>query len=295
MESTNTVDRMEQLYEVMLEHKLALKELVALRKHVMGDQTLEEEKNDEASSDVDFDPVMIANMKVILDGPILEFQTDQYTKWSSPVHALNKLSKWASRISFLHKDRQTIVRGLQAAQARIDGASKGWKDWDGIGELFDEDDGDKSNERASSMDSKNRPQDIATKSADGVTFTRPLSDEAKRVTQLDNYGLGSSRSAYSDLQSLTKVLKEQLEPYYSRSRLETEEFDYCLTTWVALQSLQPYVEDETLKDLMKMRNAVERMERLYDIMTHHKRTLQELAAIKCQEIRDCGEDCNGLF
>lgn len=56
---------------------------------------------------------------------------------SSPVHALSQLGILTSRIRFVHEDRQRIVRGLEAAQVRLEMAMEDWEDYDGIGTLFE--------------------------------------------------------------------------------------------------------------------------------------------------------------
>jgi hypothetical protein len=201
----------------------------------------------------------------------------------------------------LHADRQKLVQGLQAAQARIEMASHDWEDWDGIGTLFEEaetvakeDGDDDTNINATLLQSK-IDEMLQTFSGDLNTCTQPLSPKAARLAELDNYGLGTVPSAYSGLHALTKVLKEALQPYYSPTLVESEEFEYGVLSWVALRSLQAYLETADLIQAMESTNTCERLEGLYEAMVQHKLVLQELAQAKSQELRDCGEECTDLW
>jgi hypothetical protein len=246
-------------------------------------------------TDIDNEPILMASMKLVLDGSTK--RNGKCTQHASPIHALNEVSMWTSRIGFLHKDRQKLVQGLQAAQARLNGASEEWQDWDGIGDLFSEDgpNNDSVDETLQAFLAMT-PDDASFDINNNLESSVPLSAESLRVSKLDNYGMGMTPSAYSDLQALSEVLKKQLEPYYSPSRAESEEFDYCMVSWVALQSLQAYLpQHREIKDILEYSNTVERMEQLYDNMMAHKRALQELAQAKSRELRDCGEECTDLF
>jgi len=128
-----------------------------------------------------------------------------------------------------------------------------------------------------------------------VDHPLPLSTSAARLLSLDNYGLGSTASTYSDLAKLAFILIEKLEPYYSPDRVSSEEFQYEAYSWVTLQSLLPYLEPLQVQNAFECTNTVERMEAVYDGMLRHKLSLQELAQAKIQELADCGEECTDLF
>lgn len=250
----------------------------------------EEEIPSESEDPILREPVLMARMKLLLDSNTV---TDtEFSARSSPVHALSQLSMWASRIGFLHEDRQRRIKGLQAAQSRLDMASKGWKDWDGIGTLFGE---EKMSEGTTQFD----PEEEYQKKIEDMLQTfagdhsRPLTPEAANLVQLDNYGL--TGNPYSDLQALTKVLVEKLQVYYSPQLVQTEEFRYSIFSWVALRSLQVFLEPQDLQKAMKSTNTCERLELVYDAMMRHKDALQELAQAKSQELLDCGEECTDLF
>jgi hypothetical protein len=248
------------------------------------------------------EPLLMAQMELLLD-------SNENGKASSPVHALNQLSMLASRIRFLHQDRQKIVRGLQAAQARLEMAMEEWKDYDGIGALYERRDinGLSTNEASEqippiynenlqmTLHSFLREFNLDTNDSDPMASSRPLSPEAARCMQLNNFGLGTSPTAYADLIPMSEVLVERLQPFYSPQRSNTEEFSYEAFSWVALESLKLYLPPETVAQAMQSSNTCERLEFLYHAMMNHKRDLTELAKAKSQELLDCGEECSGLF
>lgn len=253
------------------------------------------------------EPLFVARMKLLMDSNENEGKSDEYGKKVSPVHALNQLSTLASRIRFLHDDRQRIVRGLQAAQARLEMAMVDWQDWDGIGSIYGETGVDRSNEgRGGDGQSTGKPsnekfQNTLNKFLHDYgnavpSSSRPLSAEARRCQEIDNYGLGTSSSAYADLQSVSRVLMERLEPYYSPARLDTEEFEYEAFSWAALQSLQLYLSPAKIAQAVyETTNTCDRLEIVYQAMLMHKSDLNELAQAKSQELLDCGEECTDLF
>lgn len=239
----------------------------------------------------DDSPILVARMELLLDS------NENGKKPTSPVHALNNLSTHAQRINFLHKDRQRIVRGLQAAQSRLEIAMGTWEDWDNIGslnndfktttKLVEEDKKEEFlNEFLQEYDYKQR----GTHST--PTRSLPLSPNATRCIELDNYGLTTS-SAYVDLTSMSKVLLEKLEHFYSPTRLETEDFEYECLSWCALQSLQIYLSPSEIHDALYIcTNTCERLEILYHAMIKHKRDLHEIAQAKSTELMNCGEECD---
>ena len=169
-------------------------------------------------------------------------------------------------------------------------ASEEWQDWDDIGSLF----GDEAQSQSTpSVDYQQTVSDMIR------TFTGEhsmvLSPAAAAVLRMDNYGLGSTPSAYSDLTSLSRVLFEQLQGYYSPERVQTEEFEYCVFSWVALQSVQAFLEPKELSEAMECTNTCQRMEQVYDAMMCHKEALQQLIEAKIEELQDCGEECTDLF
>eukprot|EP00533_Pseudo-nitzschia_delicatissima_P008730 CAMPEP_0116077972 /NCGR_PEP_ID=MMETSP0327-20121206/353_1 /TAXON_ID=44447 /ORGANISM="Pseudo-nitzschia delicatissima, Strain B596" /LENGTH=370 /DNA_ID=CAMNT_0003568485 /DNA_START=610 /DNA_END=1722 /DNA_ORIENTATION=- len=245
------------------------------------------------------EPLLVARMELLFDS------NDVGEKTSSPVHAVNRLSTFAQRVRFLHQDRQRIVRGLQAAQVRLEMAMNDWEDWDGIGSIN------------SDFERSSTPEDIKSKILDDVdqnialnqfleeydiggentslapSHSLPLSPGSARCTNLDNYGLGTSSSAFVPLASMADVLTENLRYYYSPIRLESEEFEYEIFSWCALRSLKSYLSSEEINEaLFLCTNTCERLDIIYYSMIKHKIELNELAQAKSMELRNCGEECD---
>jgi hypothetical protein len=231
-------------------------------------------------------------------------------KMSSPVHALNQLSRLSSRIRFLHQDRQRIVHGLQAAQVRLEMAMDEWQDYDGIGTLFQGMDNNNNNNNNTIVDhdasnyntsiqmtvhSFLREFNQDTFNSIISTSALPLSSEAIRCMEMENFGLGTSSTAYADLGRMSDVLVERLQPFYSPQWSNTEDFTYEAFSWVALESLKVYLSAETISKALESTNTIQRLEGLYHAMMDHKHILTELAKAKSQELLDCGEECTGLF
>lgn len=228
------------------------------------------------------EPVLMARMTLILDGLLKPDEKDEYSRYSSPVHLVNKLSMWASRIAFLHEDRQKLVQSLHAATSRLEILSNQLEDLDGIGDLFQE-----------QCEAIDRPP-LSTKNCWGSQHSTSLmvSNEAARLLEIDNFGMGSTSSAYSALNAMSRVLTERLQIYYSPERVDTEEFEYSMFSWVALQSLMDFLPKSSIQLAMSSTNSVERMSMLYDAMCSHKELLLELVRAKEQELRACGEECD---
>jgi hypothetical protein len=253
------------------------------------------EENDERGPSHNTEPVLMATMQLILDtSTTRQIKASEFGSMSSPVHALSQLSMWSSRLSFLHNDRQKLAQGIQAIQTRLELLSEEWQDWDGIGTLYDD------SVHLSGKKEKrchNMPQDCVLRDQENLSpqilYSNALSPEAARLLTLENYGLGTTSSAYCDLHTLTKVLLEILKPYYSPKYTSTEEFEYCLFSWVAMQSLIPFLHGTRELNLaLTSSNTVDRMHLLYEFMSAHKEALKELATAKSKELRDCGEECD---
>ena len=279
------------------------------------------------------DQILVADVQLVLDElkKKISNKNDRYdddypNKQASPVHSINELSMWTSRVEFLHTDRQKLVRGLQAAQTRLDCASTQWKDYDGIGTIFEDasgndecniGDNDASNEELREFIEMTMKDEDDNEEWWKLESSIQLAEETLRVSKLNNYGLGTTSSAHSSLQSLSKGVIKQLEPYYKPDRIESEEFYYCIMSWVALQSLSYFyygsgtITKEVLagsssptalnthyskiKSIIECCNTIDRMTQIYDDMLSHKQTLQELAKAKSRELRNCGEECTDLF
>jgi len=253
------------------------------------------------------EPLFVARMELLLDS------SEDGDSKTSPVHALNRISGIAQRIRFLLDDRQRIVRGLQAAQSRLEMVSKEWEDWDGIGALNSQSPGPTPPITDTNMATTPTTETVDD-DEDGVLnqFLReyydatsekvtspvpmhslPLSAGAARCVELENYGMGTTSSAYVRLSNLVGVLTEQLQHHYSPERLSSEEFEYEAFSWCALQSLQTYLTPTEIHTAMyACTSTCGRLEFLYQAMIRHKLQLTELAIAKTTELRNCGEECD---
>jgi len=244
------------------------------------------------------EPLLVARMELLFDS------NEKGKMISSPVHALNRISTFAQRVRLLQQDRQRIVRGLQAAQSRLEMAMDNWEDWDGIGSISNGLD-----RTSSSKANKSEPLDDSDQTSvlnrfleeynthENIqltpTHSLPISSDAARCIELDYYGLGATSSAFASLTSMADVLMEELENYYSPSRLHSEEFEYEVFSWCALQSLQSYLSSQEIYEaLYKCTNTCARLDIIYHAMIKHKMELNELAQAKSLELRNCGEECD---
>ena len=246
-------------------------------------------------------PILMARLDLVQDGHNMGESNESN---QSPVHALAAMSQWASRIAFLHSDRQKLIQGLQAANTKLELASQDWEDHDGIGALFasriampKDVEGQNISDQVNFSPNKEFQEKInqllVLFAATGQS--RTLSPESARLLQLNNFGLGYSPASFVSLDRLTKVAVERLKPYYSPQLLASEEFYYSIYSFVALASLQSYLDSTHLAWAMNVRNTVERLEKVFDWMHHHKQLLKELAESKIQELRDCGEECTDFW
>lgn len=140
--------------------------------------------------------------------------------------------------------------------------------------------------------------------------------------QMENYGMGYTSSSFATLPNLTKLLLEQqLKPYYSPNWQNSEESYYEIFSFVAIQSLLPFInylpnhnhnhnndhnnknnDDEKQKtssltswSCQHCTNTIERMEHAYHIMQQHILWLKIAAQQMNQDLHDCGEECMDLW
>ena len=251
-------------------------------------QYKDNENKDESSNRSE--PLLVARMELLFDS------NEKGETTSSPVHALNRLSRVAQRVRFLQQDRQRIVRGLQVAQSRLEMAMERWEDWDGIGTInaapTTESDCSYNDDQNSMLN--NFLEEYNDENSTPI-HSLPLSAGAARCLELDNYGLGTTSSAFASINSMTDLLMGNLENYYSPSRVQSEEFEYEVFSWCALQSLQPYLRSGEIHEaLYECKSTSTRLEILYHAMVKHKMELDELARAKSLELRNCGEECDLL-
>jgi hypothetical protein len=249
----------------------------------------------------------------------------EYTKASSPVHSISKLSTQASKIRMLHKQRQSLTHQLQMAQTRLDMASQQWQDYDGIGSIGSSSSSfrfydtvpspsastpkrveEESTSLAMSTTSSSSSQsthecgvvdDADIKNNVSLTTTLPSYGASRCLNVLENYGMGFTQSAIADLDAMADVLiSVVLRPYFSPQVIDSEEFIYEALSWVALSSVQMYCTSDELVDAMfHTTRTAERFDIIYNAQLRHKQDLVELTQRKQQELLDCGEECTDIF
>ncbi|CAJ1931451.1 unnamed protein product [Cylindrotheca closterium] len=240
-------------------------------------------------------PLLIAQFNLMVD-------TDQRSegaqkvgraRFVSPVHALAEMSQWTAKLQFMHEDRQRLVRGLKAADARLK-ASTGTtlEDHDGIGLLssgFVLDDAE--NMRAAQPDIDTLLEDFPGQQHKAFSGQSALS----QVMQWKNYGMGFTAAAFSSIPPLTHNMMEKLQAYYSPQKQVTEEYYYEVLSFMAVLSLKDFLPRDALNYALKATNTMERMQWAYEMMIEHKLLLKDASEEISAELRDCGEECTDLW
>jgi hypothetical protein len=236
-------------------------------------------------------PVMMAQFRLLSDTGerSLDFTRYGRSNNASPVHALNEMSSFASRITSLHEERKRLVRGLQAAKARLAVAVNDnvLEDHDGLGQL--------SSGFTPELRAETQPDIDNLLSNFHGTNIRNGNNAHARLLAMENYGLGISSASFSEIPGLTKALEERLQPYYSPERQASEEHYYEVFSFMGVLSLSKFVEPHELNWTLKCTNTVERMEWIYENMWIHKRLMQDASDEVSDDLRDCGEECTDLW
>lgn len=223
---------------------------------------------------------------------------------SSPIHALAEMSSLSHRITSLHEDRKQLVRGLQAAKARLAVASKAnvLQDHDGLGQLSSGFNVATGASQPQLTPQEKVQQDIyallnefPANSPENILSPRRNTDSRARLLEMENYGMGISSSSFSAIPGLTTALADKLQPYYSPETRETEEHYYEVFSFMGVLSLSKFVKAQDLDWAMKCTNTIERMQWVYEWMWSHKKLLREASEEVSNELRDCGEECTDLW
>lgn len=238
--------------------------------------------------------IVMAQFKLLHDG---SQRSDSFQKscggrsaHASPVHALNEMGSLASKIHFMHEDRRKLVAGLKAAKARLESTEQELdelEDHDGIGMLF----------AKKAMPQNEYSQEVLDQfMADfAPKRNRKVSSRASPLLEMDNYGMGQSSSSISTIPHLTSAWVEKLTPYYSPSRITSEEFYYETLSFVSVLALDKFLQPNHLGWTLKCTNTIERMQQAYEWMFSHVQLLREEAEKVSQELLQCGEECTDLF
>ena len=256
-------------------------------------------------------PIVLAQFRLLSDtgarseGFVNTFGRSQY---ASPIHALNEMSCLSNRITLIHEDRKRLVRGLQAAKARLAVASPSvLEDVDGLGMLsgggFPV--GTNSNKIINNPQIITQQEDIdkllhdfpGDKDIGRASFSSSSfgPNNHEKLLDMENYGMGISSASYSQIPSLTRNLAEKLQPYYSPEKQESEEHYYEVFSFMGVLSLSKFVEASDLNWALKCTNTIERLQWVSDWMRSHKQVLQDASEEVSAELRDCGEECTDLW
>jgi hypothetical protein len=237
-------------------------------------------------------PLLIAQFQLLVDTDQRSEQAHQagQARFVSPVHALAEMSQWAAKLQFMHEDRQRLVQGLKAADARLKvSTAVGLEDHDGIGLL------------SSGFSFEEKEWQQLQPDIDRLLEDFPGSHVAAgqsalyRVMEWDNYGMGTSAAAFSSIPPLARMLMEKLQAYYSPQKQATEEHYYETMSFMAVLSLKETLPSEALNYALKVTNTMERMEWAYQRMIEHRLILQEASEEISADLRDCGEECTDLW
>ena len=276
-----------------------------------GDNVDEEVEEETAEAPT---PIVLAQFRLLSDSDARSkgfVNTFGRSNHASPVHALNEMNSLSNRITSLHEDRKRLVRGLQAAKARLAVASVSdddvLEDHDGLGMLSS---GfiptANGNGNLQTPDSPAQIQEDIDALLNNFPGDRQLrresfisssngQDSHARLLDMENYGMGISSASFSQIPGLTRTLAEKLQPYYSPEKQESEEHYYEVYSFMGVLSLSKFVQATDLDWALKCTNTIERMQWVYEWMWSHKKMLQEASEEISTELRECGEECTDLW
>lgn len=254
-------------------------------------------RQEEEDDDDDELAVVMAEFDIFLDDSSILPPADtkyggEVTRYRvSSMHAVTELYRSANRVYRLHEDRRGLVAGLRAGEARLrmgrDGAAAAayeeclvmeFEDCDGLGLA------------GSSIDGTVGPKEGER------TALLEGDDESprSRLEALENYGLGGY-GVLSSIPDLTRHLMSLLEPYYSPSHREREEYEAEVASMVAFRALEGYATPEEVAAALLAPSATQRLCLAHDVMARHREELDKLAESISRELRECGEECTDLW
>ena len=252
----------------------------------------EEDGNDTNEEDDDNKlPVVMAEFNIVLDDSSIVPDSDKSTTLKprmSSMHAVTELYRTANKLYRLHEERKKLVAGLRAGQYRLyhgkkklgGGGEDGncpvefeFEDCDGLG-LIGVVDGDASSNF----------EDVGA-------LLGPIRSE---LPTMENYGFGSY-GVFSTIPDLTQQLMANLEPYYSQTYREREEYEAEVASMVIFQTLKEYATPQEMAAALLTSSATKRLELGYEIMLRHKNELNDLVKIVSEKLIDCGEECTDLW
>ena len=225
--------------------------------------------------------IVMAQFRLIQDAPV-----NGDGSWASPVHALNGMATWASKIQRLHSERRRMVAGLHTAKARLSMAEDDLEDLDGIGLVLSANrELEVGGEVAPTLESSLAPAALPAKQP------KPLTG----LERYENYGMGFTAASISNLPELARVWMGILEPYYSPERRASEEFYYEVLSYVGMHTMDRWLGPSHMSWALQCTNTMSRLQQVHDWMSEHVRQLNLEAAKVSEELRQCGEECTDLF
>lgn len=89
---------------------------------------------------------------------------------------------------------------------------------------------------------------------------------------------------------------EKLQPYYSPTRENSEEYYYEVLSFVAIQAAKgDWLQPSHLAWAARCTNTAERLQHAYEWMWSHVLALRQEVAMASQELMDCREECQDLW
>lgn len=268
-----------------------------------------EEDEDDADDDDEYAekmPIIMAEFKVLHDTGVRsdsEWRYGQRSRFVSPVHAISQLNTAANKAEWLHTERKQLVAGLNAAKARLRNAKlkseEVLEDYDGLGMLADLDDMECDTEACEDVDMA--INQILSILDDPVKHTKSFSElqqdttsPSEALAKMDNYGL-TYFSGFSRLAELTDEALKSLDPYYSPTFKDREEYWFEVFGFVVWRALEGFVNPEEVAWALKCKSSIDRLERACELLKQHRELLQYLASEVSEELTDCGEECTDLW
>jgi hypothetical protein len=223
----------------------------------------------------------------------------------SPVHALSELNNAALKVSRMHDYRRRLVTGIQTAKARLRAFDERLQDLDGLGQLFESKNvvgmaDFINNQEEDTLILKDVPELMLFDDGnmdDGNMKNVHLCNTEKELDVLqsmENYGMGYY-GAFSSMEDLAKNLSLVLEPYYSKTFKDRDEYKMEISSFVAFQCLSDYVTQSDIAWSLQCTSTIERLNGAYSIMFHHALQLKMLAKKLNEELYRCGEECTDLW
>ena len=289
-------------------------------------QRIRSDTDDDHNHDDDATPLLMAQFSLLTDTDQrsekvrqqqlgTNYKQHRLTRYVSPVHAIAEMSQWSFKLDHIHSDRQRLVRGLKAAQIRLQQKQRklqneegivALEDHDGIGQLasgFVIEDGEDMLPSTPTLSSSSIQADIqmllqefASEPNDSSEHHISFPSALHQVLQMENYGLGNTAAAFSAIPPLTKMLIDKLQAYYSPAKSATEEHYYEIQSFMAILSLRSYSTDHGFfNTALQCTNTMERMSYAYETMVQHQLLLKQASEEISSMLLECGEECTDLW